>query len=304
MKARLPKHSNNILSLVQPKFARAEKIMKDTWIEFRNAVSSSSYCYDKIENALELKFLNRFDEMFRNVGRDRLPVSLSHCFNDYIVGRGAVLDSDEKLSYSRFIPNKKYIKDDNRFSPPGIEWLYLAIGKTNNLVIKCSERECKAKNNDRFGFCNFELLSQYEDLEIIDLTIADNKSYDTINNILYSEYERVYDKRIKNILKNGYGLSKFMSNENDISSSEIEKWFLLTYCKMMSEKIFEPVKISNKKEEYKPFQILAKYFEEQGYVGIKYKSTVCEKANNIVLFNKDYAKPFGDILDYNIHNKL
>ncbi len=34
------------------------------------------------------------------------------------------------------------------------------------------------------------------------------------------------------------------------------------------------------------------------YDGIIYESTVCPIAKNIVLFNKEYAKPFGDVQDY------
>lgn len=69
---------------------------------------------------------------------------------------------------------------------------------------------------------------------------------------------------------------------------------------MMSEKIFEPVENVNKAIAYKPFQTLAKYFETQGYVGIKYKSTVFDSANNIVIFDKAFAQPCGEILDYYI----
>lgn len=96
-------------------------------------------------------------------------------------------------------------------------------------------------------------------------------------------------------------LAQLIDNEDEkISQGEIERWFLLNYCKMMSKNIFKPVEDCSAELEYKPFQTLAKYFEEQGYVGIKYKSTVFDEANNIVIFDKSFAQPCGEILDYYI----
>lgn len=40
------------------------------------------------------------------------------------------------------------------------------------------------------------------------------------------------------------------------------------------------------------------YFVGLCYSGIKYKSTVCESAKDIVLFDKTYAHPVGDIKDF------
>ena len=47
-----------------------------------------------------------------------------------------------------------------------------------------------------------------------------------------------------------------------------------------------------------PFQCMAKYFLNKGYVGIKYKSTVCTGAKDIVLFDKTMATPVGTIQDF------
>lgn len=49
---------------------------------------------------------------------------------------------------------------------------------------------------------------------------------------------------------------------------------------------------------YAPFQCIAQYFLDKGYSGIKYKSTVCESTKDIVLFDKTYAHPVGDIKDF------
>ena len=48
--------------------------------------------------------------------------TLISIFNDAYVIRGTVLrESDTIPTSSRFIPNSAYIKDDNRFSPKGVE---------------------------------------------------------------------------------------------------------------------------------------------------------------------------------------
>lgn len=40
--------------------------------------------------------------------------------------RGAKLKALETVSYDRFMPKAEFINEDNRFSPVGVEWLYLA----------------------------------------------------------------------------------------------------------------------------------------------------------------------------------
>lgn len=281
---------DNFNNLFNPDRSYSKGAMKRTWIEFRDDLINSDCEYDDTERALESTFLKQFDNLFKNEGIKKLPVSLLECFEKSFVGRGAVLKINEKLSYSRFIPDKQYITQDNRFSPPGIEWLYLAIGNSDKLIKKCAEKECKAKFNDRFGFCNFELLSPHKDFQIIDLTVADSMEYVNID-------DKIQKLRIKHF--NSASKNKFQqAKEIEYEEKECRSWILLTYCKIMSEMIFEPVENANKTIAYKPFQTLAKYFEKQGYVGIKYKSTVFDGANNIVIFDKSFAQPCGEILDY------
>lgn len=51
---------------------------------------------------------------------------------------------------------------------------------------------------------------------------------------------------------------------------------------------------------YAPFQTMAQYYSSLGYSGIIYGSTVSEIGRNIVLFNKNIAKPCGAIEKYTI----
>ena len=92
----------------------------------------------------------------------------------------AILKRDEATPYSRFLPIAKFIEEDNRFSPPYVEWLYLAIGDTDKHIRECAEAECRAEKGNRFGFCHFTLNKIYDNKPIVDLTKFANESYDTL----------------------------------------------------------------------------------------------------------------------------
>ena len=70
-----------------------------------------------------------YDDLFnKNAGIEYNTVLISE-IEKYCVGRGTILGETEPTpNGNRFIPNSQYIKDDNRFSPKGVEWLYLALG--------------------------------------------------------------------------------------------------------------------------------------------------------------------------------
>jgi len=51
---------------------------------------------------------------------------------------------------------------------------------------------------------------------------------------------------------------------------------------------------------YAPFQTMAQYYRSLGYSGIIYGSTVSEVGRNIVLFDKEIAKPCGSIEKYTV----
>ena len=75
--------------------------------------------------------------------------------------------------------------------------------------------------------------------------------------------------------------------------------FISTYLKLLSEQIFLPLEDTDDKElMYAPFQCIAQYFLSKGYVGIKYKSTVCTGSKDLVLFDKTIASPIGAIKDF------
>lgn len=277
MKARIP--PSTVFDFNPDDMIRVTVTFKKTWEQLKNSLANNDFSYDQTEKALKTTFLKTFDDLFQSVGKTNLSTELKAVFNSYCIGRGTILRADEVISYCRFIPIANYITHDNRFSPEKIEWLYLAIGSSDEKIKHCSESECNVKKGDRFGFCHFSLNTDYGDVKIVDLTRFDNQNFNNFNNQLVSsiDHNKKSEKQIK---------------------YEISMWVLKTYSKMLSEYIFVPIENSQKKLEYTPFQTMAKYFEKQGFGGIIYKSTKYKFAKNLVLFDKIYANPCGSIDDY------
>ena len=173
---------------------------------------------------------------------DEMTISLSEIFNSKHVGRGTIIkpsEPQETPPYNRLLPVSKFITEDNRFSPPGVEWLYLAVGESQDIIQKGAEKECRAKPRERFAFCNFKINTDYSNLKVVDLTIADNMTYNDINNILKELEEREYDRAFKYVEKYGYWAYR-LNYKNDYMKQDIAKWVLRTYAKMMSKNIFVP----------------------------------------------------------------
>lgn len=302
MKARIPNQRvrNSALIFDEVSLSHSEETMKRTWQEFGDALTHKDFEYTDIDKALSVTFLKQFDGWFQGIGKSEMSISLSKFLNSRYIGRGTIIKPSEPLEtpqYDRFLPISEFITEDNRFSPPGIEWLYLAVGETQNSIQECAEKECRAKPGERFAFCNFQINAVFSNLQVVDLTIADEMTYNEINNILRKLEEQEYDRAFRYAAKHGY-LAYKLNYRNDYLEEDIAKWTLRTYAKMMSKNLFVPVNTDNKKSVYAPFQTLAMYFISQGFDGIVYSSTVCPEAKNIVLFNKNYAIPYGDVLDY------
>lgn len=271
-----------------------EEIMRKTWGEFCQALAKGDFTFKDIENAKKYTFLKVYDDLFnQNWGLEYKVISIKE-LKEKTIGRGTILDSDEKSDYERFIPKKQFIKEDNRFSPPGVEWLYLAIG-TEEDIHECAKAECRAKNGQRFGFCHFEFNQQYDDLKLVNLTIADDISYSELNQQLENYGQTQVKKGIK--------LAKTLGFVPSVDKEEFKKifkeWGVYTYAKLLSEQIFVPLdETDNKSIMYAPFQTMAQYYISLGYSGIVFGSTVCDVGKNIVLFDKNIATPTGIIEDY------
>ena len=276
----------------------SEKTIRKTWNEFRDCLANGLFSYKEIEKAKEQTFLRVYDDLFqKHSGIDHKTIALKdlRCTQ---IGRGTILKNDEVPNYERFLPKEEYINEDNRFSPPHVEWLYLAVGN-NNAIHECAQAECRVERGDRFGLCHFQLDAKYDECKLVDLTIADDISYAELNASL-EEYRQAQVKKGFKIAR-ALGFIPQMRFDKKEFEELFTRWGVYTYTKLLSEQIFEPLDVSNNKAiTYAPFQTMAQYYISLGFSGIVYGSTVCPVGKNIVLFDKSMASPTGTIEDYEI----
>ena len=114
---------------------KSEKLIKKTWQEFRDALSKGDFSFGDIASAKKNTFLRVYDDLFnKNAGIEYNTVLISE-IEKYCVGRGTILGEDENPDFERFIPKTEFIKEDNRFSPSGVEWLkrrrYMNVHRPN-----------------------------------------------------------------------------------------------------------------------------------------------------------------------------
>lgn len=274
------------------------KTFKETWEEFRQALGTNKIGYKELSKAKEYTFLGVLDNVlsYENNNID-LEVLFKTLYFNYSFCRATEIKSNEiieKIDFDRFLPNKEYSKDANRFSPTDKEYLYLAcktrFGKEKHydLIEEISKKEIRAREGQKIGICKFKIPENLDIMErrVINLTLVDNISLEDINqdsenwinNYIYSNINTNKSKKV---------VSKEIKEETRSSLLKI-------YLKILSSEIFKPVENVDRDFEYAPFHCLAYYFSKLGYDGIIYKSTVCNNGygKNIVLFNKYYAEPF------------
>lgn len=144
MKAKIVQKSN---SYKPEDMMVAHKAIKAKWELLRKDLQVGKYSFDDESEATKSKFLSEFDQLFTiDGGQEYFSRTLTDVFNKAFVLRGAIIhDTKLELDGSRFIPNSHYIKDDNRFSPKGIEWIYLTLGFPKNNEGKEKARICSIK---------------------------------------------------------------------------------------------------------------------------------------------------------------
>lgn len=266
-----------------------------TWEEFRDALKNKEFNYDETEKAKNITFLRVLNDLFyEHKGIDIVSKSISDILSK--MGRGTILHATEKVNYDRFLPKKQFITSANRFSPQGVEWLYLALDN-NVSATQTAKSEIRISEGQRFGFCYFEFTEDAKRYKIVDLTIADEYEYDDFNAALEAYAQQNLEKEIRKAK-----LTRRMPKKKDIiNKAEFEQvfvqWSIYTYCKLLSEEIFVPLDTEDRDLAYAPFQTMATYFLSMRYSGIIYKSTVQNGGKNIVLFDKQLAYPMGEIID-------
>lgn len=276
---------------------KCEETMLKTWNALKDALAEGKFTIYDTEDAKKEKFLHQYDDLFRNnFGILNLTTTISKLKDAYFAGRGTTLKQDENPDYERFIPKKEFITSDNRFSPEGVEWLYIAIAlhDQDEISKRCAEAECRASAGSRFGFCQFNFCDTYKDCKVVDLSVANGTSYVEINRKLEYYAQKYHRKGVRSIVKTG----EIENAERERFRQLFTQWATYTHTKMLAERIFEPVDTVDKKREYLPFQCMAQYYISLGYSGIIYNSTQYPQGKNLVLFDKQMAEPFGDIETY------
>ena len=275
----------------------SEETIKRTWNELGQALANKEFSYNDLGSALQTTYLRVFDDLLTNC-HELFDIQFSQLLSDRsCLVRAARINTEDKIDYERFIPKSQYIKSANRFSPAGVEWLYLALGseKLHDGELLTAERcalcECRAQKNDNFAICKFAGNDAFKNAVIADLTIADGKTYDDINLEFEQESQKYIDDQIVKILRTGQKVSERTPGIERV----IKTWAATTYSKLLSQQIFVPVDSSDRDLVYAPFQCMANYFMSKGYAGIIYSSTVYPGGRNIVLFDKSMAVPVGDI---------
>lgn len=256
------------------------------WELMREELLLGKYTFDDEDKAQKSKFLSEFDRLFKTEGGEKyFSKTLSDVFKNAYLIRGTILSKAEPTpNGNRFIPNSMYIKEDNRFSPKGVEWIYLALGFPKNNDGKerakiCSEKECRAKKDDTFAICEFEQTGS--NIKIVDLTVGEKwtpeKQQQEINKLIKSQKKKYL----------------FQPNTSDVLENHpiCKRNIVEAYTNIMSSELFVPLMSKNKSEIYAPFHCIAHYFQSLNYSGIIYKSTVFDKGKNIVLFNKNIVAP-------------
>ena len=275
-----------------------EKAIQQTWEEFRNTLAKGDLSYCDTEKTKQITFLRVFDDWFHKHDGKRFLTKTIHDLRtgNNTIGRGTILSPDETPDYERFLPKSQFIKNDNRFSPAGTEWLYLAIGPVNSDIAKqCAIHECRAARGNRFGFCSFVLAPSADDLKIVDLTIANDIAFKDLNQALENYGQTYVQRGIFEFFHEG--VSPEEGRHHEELKAIVLQWSVYTYAKLMSEQLFVPVDATDKRNAYIPFHALAQYFISLGFSGIVFNSTVFPKGKNVVLFDKRTAIPTGQIED-------
>jgi len=230
---------------------KSEETMNSTWAEFRKALVDREFCYSQINVALEKTFLKVFDQLIADQTiRSEYSVSLLELvkIRNAQFFRGAIIEPGEMVDYDRFIPKKEFIKEDRRFSPPGIEWLYLSIQDTSmthvspNLAQECCIKECCASNGDDFAICPFRTDVSNASLSIIDLTIGIEDSFESLNRLLDTKAQEIRSLNVKRFFETG----KLLDGWKLEFETHFKLWASHTYTKLLAEQIFEPVITRNK----------------------------------------------------------
>ena len=114
--------NENFTSLIYDLTVKSDIALKENLI----AVAEKLDLKTDRDEYLDTYITNHFNDLFfNNGGMEYLTVNMQSVKNNLM--RGTKLTTNEVLNYERFLPKKEFIKNANRFSPSGVEWLSKSI---------------------------------------------------------------------------------------------------------------------------------------------------------------------------------
>ena len=211
--------------------SKSEETIQRTWEDFRSALATGVFSYNELDAAkANTTFLKVFDDLFSHCHPffDISAESILACPTT-LMRAGRLRPADPEPTYSRFIPNKDYITKHNRFSPPGVEWLYLAIGDPC-VAETCALKECRAEAGELFGLCQFKLNEDYSEKTLVNLTIAEDVLYEDLNRQLENSADEIRNREVKkavdSIMRKGYAKTPDVSDIKE----KFTRWAAYTYA--------------------------------------------------------------------------
>lgn len=263
VKIRRQFHSYNIFDLEsEGGYVGGMEGITRSWNELKDKLKSGEISIDSFEDIPNTPFLGVLNKALSyEFAQQRVKVDIFYYSKNKKFYRAAIIKPNEIIDTSRFIPRADMMRGGNRFSPKGIEWLYMGVDRYGLDAKKCCFAEVRANEASSVKYCEFKCNLEKNDI-VIDLTISDGKDLDDICRVSRRKPE-----------KNG------------------QIFVIELFMKLLSEEIFKPIETNNKDIEYAPFQFMGNYFKRIGYKGIIYKSTVSSCGKNIVIFNKNSYIP-------------
>lgn len=233
-----------------------EQILFHTWDEFKGFILHSNRFFD-----------------FGNINRKRILAYLINELLSVLPNAKRIINKDKKFYRARkfdkiedFENKEKYkkelgpppykvsLKKNNRMSPPGISYFYVADD------IETCLKEIDASITEKIIIGEFMLKKEIKILDLSNFEISDKQK---------KEYTNIFSKKYKH---------KYID--------------LINYFKSFAEDISKPINDDDEIYEYIPTQVLTEFIRKVEFDGIKYKSSKNPKGNNYVLFFGPEDSPF------------
>jgi len=274
------------------KIGSSLEFMNNEWQFLKDDLYKSDNRFDDVSQYIErYEFLKKFDDVFQ-YSKKFLEIPLCDIKRMY---RGVPKKVDLK-NYGRMVPNAEFSNRHNRMNPPGRVFIYLGVMPTQkgnsediekNFIINTIAKELRAVKGQDLTICRFESNTQKK---IIDLT------GDSTLPLIESEVDKLIDKKIKSLARVRSGKVKVEPYVHEI----LTKLYINIFN---NDNIFKPIEIDEERAyEYAPFQLIASYIEQNGYAGIKYRSTVDRKGTNLVLFNTEDVTLIPETMEHIIYS--